>query len=452
MRGFGAVVTGTLAGAPLRTGDAAVLLPGGQRGRIRGLQSFGTPADEVAPGARCAVNLQGVAPSEALRGALLTVPEALEASETFDVELAWLPDAKPLGPRPAAVELLAGTTARRARAAPIGASTLAPGGRGFARLHLEGGALPLLPGDGFVLRGFSKLAGGGSTLGGGRVLDAHPPRRRRSDPALLTELAAFARGDPREAARLRVTRAGFAGTDADALRREAGQTEPALAELVAGLASEGVLVRGAGGLLLGAEAAAELERRLLAALDAFHAREPLQPGLPRAALRAALPRNVAPAAFELLLARLAERSAIAEGDGLVRSAGHAPRLTERQQKLAERLRAEARSAGLEPPTPRDWAARLHAGEEELRAVLAHLEREHALVRAGELWFDRASIDALRAKVLAHLAAHGALDTPAYKALIGTSRKYAVPLMELFDAEHVTARRGETRVRGRAARS
>jgi selenocysteine-specific elongation factor len=48
-------------------------------------------------------------------------------------------------------------------------------------------------------------------------------------------------------------------------------------------------------------------------------------------------------------------------------------------------------------------------------------------------------------VIAHLRACGGLETPAYKELIGTSRKYAVPLMELFDNEHLTVRRGEARV-------
>ena len=77
----------------------------------------------------------------------------------------------------------------------------------------------------------------------------------------------------------------------------------------------------------------------------------------------------------------------------------------------------------------------------LRDLLAYLEREGALVRApGDLWFDRAAVDALRDRIATHLRRHGALDTPTYKSLIGTSRKYAVPLMELFDAEGLTSRR------------
>jgi selenocysteine-specific elongation factor len=62
----------------------------------------------------------------------------------------------------------------------------------------------------------------------------------------------------------------------------------------------------------------------------------------------------------------------------------------------------------------------------------------------DLWFDARAIDALRQRVVDHFAQRDELDTPAYKALIGTSRRTAVPLMELFDAERLTVRRGEVR--------
>ncbi len=73
-------------------------------------------------------------------------------------------------------------------------------------------------------------------------------------------------------------------------------------------------------------------------------------------------------------------------------------------------------------------------------------RAGRLVRApGDLWFDREAIDALRRRVIEHLEQHERLDTAADKALIGTSRRSAVSLMELFDAERVTVRRGEHRL-------
>ncbi len=107
---------------------------------------------------------------------------------------------------------------------------------------------------------------------------------------------------------------------------------------------------------------------------------------------------------------------------------------------------EAREAALEPPSLRDWETRLGVGGEQLHNLLAHLERDGALVRApGDLWFDRAAVDALREKVVAYLREHGRLETQDYKALIGTTRRTAVPLMELFDQEHLTVRSGDARI-------
>jgi len=450
MRGFGTVVTGTLSGAELRVGDTAELQPGGRCARIRGLQSFGEASEVVRPGARCAVNLQGIARDEVERGSLLTTANAVDPTEVVDVALRWLAEAQPLGPKPAAVELLVGTTARRAHVAPIGAEALAPGTRGFARIHCEDGALPLLPGDAFVLRGFARTSGGGATLGGGVVLDAHPAPRRRSDPALSAELAELAHADAERALCIRIARAGFAGCERDVLRRETGLAAEALDAALDALAQQGALARSEGGFLLDAAACSELERRLRAALGEFHEREPMRPGTPRSGLRGALPENVPRAAFELALARLEASGAAAAEGTLVRLADFVPRLTQRQEVLAAQLRADAMIAGLEPPTPRDWAESLRVEPDELREVLAHLVRDGSLVHApGDLWFDRVSVDELRAKVTAQLEAHGALETAAYKDLIGTTRKYAVPLMELFDAEHLTVRRGETRVLRRA---
>ena len=145
-RGFGTVVTGTLVGAPLALGDIVEVYPCGERFRIRGLQSHGVAAERVQAGARCAVNLQGAEVSDLARGQVVSAPGALAPTAVADVRLDWLAE----GPRlekPAAVEFLAGTAERRARLAPIGAASVAPGSHGFARLHFEGEPVPLLPGD-----------------------------------------------------------------------------------------------------------------------------------------------------------------------------------------------------------------------------------------------------------------------------------------------------------------
>jgi selenocysteine-specific elongation factor len=125
-RGFGSVVTGTLVGAPLRVGDAVEVFPGGQRGRVRGLQSHGASVECAEPGSRCAVNLQSVDLEDLSRGRVVSTPGALAPTRTADVRLVWL-DVAPASDGATAVEFLAGTAERRARAAPIGAPSFRPG-------------------------------------------------------------------------------------------------------------------------------------------------------------------------------------------------------------------------------------------------------------------------------------------------------------------------------------
>jgi selenocysteine-specific elongation factor len=445
MRGFGTVVTGTLTGAPLAVGDGVEIQPSGRTGRVRGLQVHGVARERAEPGARCAVNLQGLEASELARGEVLSRPGALRSTDSADVELWWLPSS-PATRGTCSIEFLSGTAERRAHLAPIGTSGFAPGAKCFARLHVDDGAVPLLPGDRFIARGFARSGGAGSTVGGGVVLDVAPPHRRRSDPALRRELEILARRDLRADLRERIRRSGFGGTLDESLRREAGRSDAEVDAALDSLAAEGGVLCAAGRVWVGSETADRLGARALQALDAFHRSEPLRRGMPRGALRGRLPENVPSELAELVLARLVEAGDVASEGDLVRRRGHAPTLDAASRAATARILDEARAAGLDPPSPRDWAERLGVSAERFRDLVAHLEREGELVRApGDLWFARAAVDELRERVVAYLRDHGEIDPAAYKSLTETSRRTTVPLMELLDELHVTRRRGDVRV-------
>jgi selenocysteine-specific elongation factor len=444
-RGFGCVVTGTLTGGSFSVGEPVEIQPPGRRCRIRGLQSHGVSVESCPPGLRCAVNLQGVELDEVARGQVISTPGFLEPTVSADVEVTWLPVAAPVEDQ-VAIEFLTGTAKRRARLAVIGDEPLRPGEAGFARLHIDGEAVPLVPGDRFIARGFSRNVASGSTIGGGIILDVSPPHRRRSAPEVRRDLAQLATGEPAERLVVLIRRSGFRGAEVDRLHREAGLEAKTFDETLAVLAAKREIASAANRRWLHHEALEDLERRLLANLDAYHRAEPIRPGMPTSALRGSLPENVARDSAELIVARLSERGLIKiEGD-LARLPDHHPTLSAADQVLVERIATESRALGLEPLSLQRWGKQLGAGGDQLRNLLAHLVRAGRLVRApGELWFDREAVDALREKVVAHLRERGRLDTPDYKRLIGTSRRTAVPLMELFDQEHLTVRSGEARV-------
>jgi selenocysteine-specific elongation factor len=444
VRGFGPVATGTLVGGSLHVGEMLQVHPDGPTGRLRGIQSHGVAAKRADPGVRCAVNLQGIPLAALTRGSVIAAPDALAPVYTLDAALHWL-DVSPQSEGPTAVAFLTGTAERRARVAPIGAAHLTPGEPGFARIHVEGEAVAVLPGDRFVLRGFARTAMGGSTLGGGTVLDVAPPHRRRSDPALRRDLEALARRDPIADLRVRVERSGLGAVARDALRRETGLDMASFDAALASLVETGEICMTRDARCISRAAFEALGGRLTRALDAYHRAEPLRPGMPVAALRGTLPANVPRDAAELALARLAERGELLiEGD-LARRGDHRATLGDEDRAAVERLCALLEKAGVEPPALRELCEQLSVGVDHLRDLLAHLERTGKLVRApGDLWFDTAAIEALRERIRAHFRDHDALDTKDYKALIGTTRRTAVPLMELFDEERLTVRRGDVR--------
>jgi len=448
-RGFGCVVTGTLIGSPFAVGDAVVIQPTALRARVRGLQHHGEAAQQGEPGVRCAINLQGIDVSDVSRGNVVSTPDALQPSTTFDTRLHWLAAAPPAEGR-VAVEFLVGTAERRAHLAPIGADCFEPGATCFARVHIDGEALALLPGDRFIVRGFARTEMGGSTVGGGVVLDIAPPHRRRSDPALASELAKLVEGDPIADIEVRILRSGFAGVSEDRLRRETGRQGDSLANALAELVAGGVVLATASRRWLGTNAVAELARQLLAALDAYHESEPLRPGMPIGALRGRLPDNVPSDVADLALERIVASGTAAITDDVAHRSEHRLDLTDADQALVDRILADAEEFAFEPPSEREWSEALGISREKLLDLLAYLKREGRMVRTpGDLWFATGAIATLRERIVAHFEANPRLDTKTYKALIGTTRRTAVPLMEYFDDERLTIRSGDARVlRGR----
>ncbi len=170
-RGSGTVVTGTLTGGALSVDDQVVVEPGNRPARVRSLQVHGRSADSVAPGHRVAVNLSGVAHDDLTRGDVVVTPGRWHRTDRVDATLQVLDALDHSVSRRGAHVVHLGSRELPVRVRVLGDERLAPGSTGPIRLHLPV-ALPLLPGDRFVLR----ESGRDETVGGGEVLDVAPVR------------------------------------------------------------------------------------------------------------------------------------------------------------------------------------------------------------------------------------------------------------------------------------
>lgn len=389
VRGSGTVVTGTLGAGRLRVGDELELAGADDPVRVRGLHALGEARPEVAAVSRVAVNLRGTPRDRLGRGDALLTPGRFHRTDLVDVRLSGDPAAD----LPATLTLHVGSAAVPVRVRPLGPDTV--------RLRLAR-PLPLLVGDRALLRD----PGRHHVTGGVRVLDvAPPPLARRGAAVARAQVLAELDGRPDLAGELRRRRLVRAG----ALLR---MGVPVHAAPVAGdwLADPAHWRR------LGEQVGEEVAR---------YAREhPLEPGMPVDALRQrlALPDRV--------LVEALVRPPLRIHAGRVGAAG-ADALPEPVARAVQRVRVEYGDRPFRAPEA-DRLVDLGLGPREIGAAV----RAGALLRLADnvVLLPDALDDAVR--VLAGLPQPFTLS--AARQALDTTRRVAVPLLELLD------RRGATR--------
>jgi len=179
MRGFGAVVTGTLIAGEIAEGDELELLPPARRVRVRGVQVHGAPVPQGIAGQRTAINLSGVDAVAIERGMVLAPVARLRSTQAIDVRVQLLVSApRPLRSRQRVrVHIGAAEVLARVRVLEAGRE-IKPGEGGLVQLRTEAPIVGVL-GDRFILRSYSPQV----TIGGGMILDAFPPKHRSRDIA-----------------------------------------------------------------------------------------------------------------------------------------------------------------------------------------------------------------------------------------------------------------------------
>jgi len=447
--GHGTVVTGTVASGTVAVGDEIVVQPEGRVARVRGLHRHDQPVETIGRGSRAAINLTGIHHTEIRRGNELTAPDYVEPTRILSVELAESPDApRPLRHR-GRYKLHLGTAEVSAVLSILEEGESDAAGIRLAQLLISEPVVAV-HGQPFVLRAESPSA----TVGGGHVLQPWPRRLRRRDRAAIARLGRLRSADGFERLQAALGSLGLSSCSEHKLSAltglAAGEVEPALATLSA----SGALVELSTGqrrtVRVLAEVVAELEDRVLRALARLHDLRPRQSAIPRGMLASALADLPNSAIVTALLGRLEARGMIVSDPRTVALCDHSPRLSQGERKLKTELAEMIRAGGISPPDLVALTAAAGARKAVVAELLALLRDEQRIVEISQdLFLDFDVESELRRSVSDWLKDGAAVTMSELRELLGTTRKYAVPIGEYLDKIGLTRREGDVRRLGSA---
>jgi len=423
--GLGTIVTGTLMQGEIALGDRLWLTPLEREVRVRSLQIFGEKRERVAGGARVAANLVGVDTAELGRGAVLASPQFAGAS-SFEVRFA---------PRPQSLDVLRRRTPVRAY---VGAAEIL-GTLVFevlpsstdpvaARLHLRAPTVAV-PGAAFVLRRLSPK----DLLGGGTFTGAAPAA------APLDELPDL--GAIRDA----LDAAGSAGTTPARAGAIANVREERALELLEHLRAEGRALRlSKPSAYVASERIETLERRVRERVEASQRAAPWLLGMTALGLSRAL--ATPEAGLLRVLNALAEDGRLAHRSGYFATPDFVPAVTPEQREFFTAAFARDPGQPFVPLALSELQAKMAASKiPGLAQSLETLFASGALVKVGSDVYRGEQVAEIRARLEEALRLRASITPAEFRDLLETSRKFAVPLLEWFDAAGVTLRSGDARI-------
>ena len=432
-KGFGAIVTGTVLSGSYSLGTPLELVPGGREVKVRGLQSHGEATERVSLGDRAAFNISNLPVQELGRGEQLATPGMVTAPTIVLARLRLLAEAPALKHNHP-VRLNVGTAEVMARVKLPSGKKLQPDQEALVLLDLAGPA-PMLAGDRFVARSFSPV----TTIGGGVIMDVEPPLKWKDQKRWASELHGL---NPAEVRLRTIAAAACRPLTLSRLARRFGYAPG----LLKGQWPDSVVTVGRDDdpWVMAEQQLESVTAAIIAALAAHHKGSPYSAGLNREAIRQQIDGN--DKFVEWQLKELLGQSKLAVTDDLWSLPEFKVTLSGNEKDLLEQMTALALEQGFTPDYLEVWAQSLKISEELSRTLAGIAESTGAFIRiAPRLMMHKEHVSRLDAALKEHFAAHHDLSVAEFKALTGTSRKLAVPLLEFLDRTGRTVRVGDKRV-------
>jgi selenocysteine-specific elongation factor len=441
LQGHGVVVTGTALSGTVKVGEQVRCLPGDHLFRVRSLQVHGQSVDSAGWGQRVAMNLTGPERATIERGQVICHEQLALTSDRFDALLEVRPAAAKGIKSHQRVRIHMGAAERLAKILLLGAKDRAePKESTYCQITLED-ALLVMRGDHFIVRDETAQR----TLGGGLVIHPWARRHKRGEKDLAARLEILHKGDIGKLIEAFLDSSAEFAVPLGPIHQFLNVHEDQARQAVEKIKSLRVL-NAEGEKLYSTDAKwQKVKETIIGSLKTFHASHPLAPGMDMEELRGKLPYRLSPKVFRVVVDALIGDHSIAKEENLLRLASHRVQLGGQEKTQMARIKQILGAEPLAPPDLKEVEKQLGLSRAKLAEVLRLLERDGSVVRVStDMYFLAGSIRRLEETLRNHLTEKGEMTAASFRDLIGSTRKYTIPLLEYFDRSGLTIRIGDVR--------
>jgi selenocysteine-specific elongation factor len=443
--GFGTVITGTLISGTIKEGDKVELYPSNLESRIRSIQVHEKSVKEAEAGQRVAVNIANIKVEEVHRGDILARPGSMEPTMMIDAKLEMLSDAPMTIDNRDRLRLYHGTSEIMCRVVLLDREELKPGESAFVQLRLEE-PIACQKTDRFVIRFYSPML----TIAGGTILDPNPPKRKRFKEDVLEELSIKEKGDPTEVVDQFLLQNSDKFYEKKEMIKQLGNMEAnSFMSIIEVLKDRNLAAE----FRIGEEVyfahtkyLSIVGERLDKLLVQFHSKNSLKAGISKEEIKSKLFESIKPKLYDAILSYYVENNYIKLENQFVAKKDFEVAFSENQKKIKILLINRFGENKYNPPKLSDILAENKFDKNQTQMVYNALIDMGYLVRLDEdIAFIKESYNQAIQVVKEHIKQNGSIQLGEFRDLLGTSRKYAMALLDNFDQQKITKRVEDKRI-------
>ena len=417
IQGHGTVVTGTVATGQVLVGEKAELLPGRHEARIRSIQIHGVESKSAEKGQRCAMNVVGVKKEELHRGQAIGSINTLVETKCINISLISIAEIKH-GER-VRVHLGAGEF--------IAKIFLFDADANLAQLRLEE-SVACAKGQRIILRKYSPPL----LLGGGDIVTPNAVLTKKNQKISVQS----------ENSLLDILNEATDGIETEVLCRALGRNAQQLGDEFEAIKSSGDAFSFAG-IWVSHKNYKSVAETILASLLELHKETPQASHISKARLAQKLSTVWQGKPLDRLLAKLTEDGLLRMLGGELRHPDHEIELSERQRALLDKVVGAMKIGMAVAPNLETIAAKAGAPIPAIEEMMRLGVETGTIARVdNDLYYPIDTLIELE-QVVRSLAPR--FTVAQFRDKTGSSRKFALPLLQYFDEKRVTRRVDDDRI-------